>query len=889
MGKRLIIILSVILLVASVFMGYFFHEGRKSIFSDPYSAISPGACILIETIDLQSFLNSLTTGKGLFGEASSVKQFENFNRNLKYLADHMNDPAIRELIADRNAVIAFFPVSQGELKSLLSIAVPSDLKYRHVKQLLASSAVNNILEREINDQSVLEIPWQNGDRTDTAFISINSGLLLLSNSGDVIRETQLAMSQKSDIKSAPGFSRILLASGKNEDKIFIVFPNLIKIFKPLLSWNNKDISVRVSKVADVSGGDIFINDEGFVLSGYTESSDSSDYLFRYKNSGAAEFQTYKILPSETALFETTILPDNPVVKGRVSERTAGLALKMQEFMGDEITRAYIDIRENKSSGNNLIIYMLKDPSQAEQIFLNELQEDKDVIYFQPDDQVKIPVYRTPFSGMINSFLPGFTDETDDSLFAFYDNYLITGSSYGAISRLLYDNLLNNTLANDLLYRDFESSLPSRAGYFFFCVPSRIINYLEGFLNDELIASLRENRTSVNKIQAVGYKLAPSNGMLYNSLSVRFREDAAEKSLTEWETLLDTSSFTKPFFFTNHLTGAKEIFIQDLKNNACLINAAGRILWKVPLSEKIVGNVYMIDYYGNGKNQLLFSSKNYIHLLDRNGNYVERYPVKLRSSASGPLSLFDYENNGNYRLFIPGDDRLIYSYDKSGSVVKGWNPYKTAGLVQSSLNYFQVSGKDYITASDDKSIYLLDRYGTKRVNFKEPVIRSAGSSIQLYNGAKSFLVCSAPDGTIQQIYFDGTIKKFNLRKFSPDHIFDMFDLDGDGFEEYIFIDRGILYLYDHNQTELFSKNFDSKKLEIAGFFSFSADERRIGLFDGSKNLIYLIDKNGDLMKGFPLRGTSLFSIGKLSDKDGWNLIVGGPDRFLYNYKIDTGVK
>jgi hypothetical protein len=41
-----------------------------------------------------------------------------------------------------------------------------------------------------------------------------------------------------------------------------------------------------------------------------------------------------------------------------------------------------------------------------------------------------------------------------------------------------------------------------------------------------------------------------------------------------------------------------------------------------------------------------------------------------------------------------------------------------------------------------------------------------------------------------------------------------------------------------------------------------------------------------MNGFPLKGASMFSIGKLSDKSGWHLIVGGTDRFLYNYKIDT---
>ena len=135
---------------------------------------------------------------------------------------------------------------------------------------------------------------------------------------------------------------------------------------------------------------------------------------------------------------------------------------------------------------------------------------------------------------------------------------------------------------------------------------------------------------------------------------------------------------KPFFFTNHTTGAKEIFIQDLKNNTYLINAAGRVIWKVPLNERIIGNIYMIDYFRNGKYQLLFSGKNYLHLLDRNGNYVERYPVKLRSPATNSLAIFDYDNNLNYRLFIAGEDKMIYSYDKTGSVVKGWKPFRTAG-------------------------------------------------------------------------------------------------------------------------------------------------------------------------------------------------------------------
>ncbi len=409
------------------------------------------------------------------------------------------------------------------------------------------------------------------------------------------------------------------------------------------------------------------------------------------------------------------------------------------------------------------------------------------------------------------------------------------------------------------------------------------------MKNDIIEGLKANKNSISKIQAAGYQFASSNGMIYNSLSIRFKEEAREESTTEWETLLDTLACIKPFFFTNHNTGAKEIFIQDMKNNTYLINAAGRVLWKVPLKERITGTIYMIDYFRNGKYQLLFSGKNYIHLLDRNGNYVERYPVKLRSPSTNSISMFDYDNNLNYRLFFAGEDKLIYSYDKSGNVVKGWKPFRTTGFVKAELSYFKVSGKDFIVASDETSIYFLDRTGNKRITLKEPVNKAVGSAMRFIEGSEPYVICTSPDGTVQQIYFDGSIKKFSLKKFSGDHSFDNFDVDGDGFGEYIFIDQGKLYLYDHNRSEIFSRDFGSTDLGGPINFIFSGSVRKIGVFDINKKLIYLIGINGETMNGFPLRGASMFSIGKLSAKSGWHLIVGGTDRFLYNYKIETEIK
>lgn len=891
MGKRVVIILSVLLISALAVMGYFLQQGRKTLFTDPYKSITQKACIVIETVDLQSFLNSLTTGKGLFGEMTKVKEFQNFNSSLKFIADQLNKPGFKKLNTDGPAIISFYPAYEGPPEGLLSIALPGEIRLRQMKELLSSSGIKNANISETIGVSALEIPYPSGGVSDTAFISINQGLMLISSSGKIIREACSQMGSNNDVRELPGFSRVLLSAGKNEDKIFVVFRNLPLLLKSAFSDEGSVLKEKISMLAGTAGADIYINEEGLVLSGYTESIDSSQLLFRFKSVTPSEFHTYKILPSATVLFETLILPDAKLgnkPENNLSAATFSFASKLREYAGEEITRAYIDIKDRQAEDNTLFIYELKNKVQAEQLFLGEQGTGYDIQYFEPDDQIKIPVYKTSFSGMINAFIPGFATKTDDSFFAFYDNFLVTGSSYVTISRLLYDNLLNKTLANDIIYRDFAGTLPSRAGYFFFCVPSRITGYLARYLNKDLVNSLRSNKSSIKKIQAAGYQLASSNGMIYNSLSIRFKEEAREESSTEWETLLDTTAAIKPFFFTNHITGAKEIFIQDIKNNTYLINTAGRVLWKVPLNERITGNVYMIDYFLNGKYQLLFSGKNYLHLIDRNGNYVERYPVKLRSPATNSLALFDYDNNQNYRLFIAGEDKMIYSYEKSGSVVKGWKPFRTSGIVTSEISYFKVSGKDYLVVSDESSLYFLDRTGNKRVTLKEAVTRAKGSALRLSPGSDHYLICSSPNGTVQHIYFDGSVKKFSVNKFSIDHSFDIFDVDGNGFGEYIFIDKGILYLYNHNKQLMYSREFGSSEIGGPISFVFSSSDRKIGLFDIDKKLIYLVDKNGETMNGFPLRGASMFSIGKLSEKSGWHLIVGGTDRFLYNYKIDSGI-
>ena len=137
----------------------------------------------------------------------------------------------------------------------------------------------------------------------------------------------------------------------------------------------------------------------------------------------------------------------------------------------------------------------------------------------------------------------------------------------------------------------------------------------------------------------------------------------DEAQTVWESRLENPVVSKPRLVTNHYTGEKEIFVQDEGNTIYLLNNSGRILWRQKINGRILGDVYQVDYYKNGKLQLMFNTREQLHVLDRNGNYIERYPVTLRSPATNGMALFDYEKSRDYRIAVAGEDRGIYLYDK----------------------------------------------------------------------------------------------------------------------------------------------------------------------------------------------------------------------------------
>jgi hypothetical protein len=187
----------------------------------------------------------------------------------------------------------------------------------------------------------------------------------------------------------------------------------------------------------------------------------------------------------------------------------------------------------------------------------------------------------------------------------------------------------------------------------------------------------------------------------------------------------------PFALNNHRSGTKDILVQDQENTIYLISAGGKVKWYRNLEGKILGGVSQIDSYQNNKFQMVFNTKSKLHVVDILGNEIDGFPIKFSFKASNPVSIFDYDNNKDYRFLIAGDDFKIYNYNIFGTQVSGWIQPELNSGIDRQLKHFAINGLDYILSIQNSGIIkLYNRRGGERYNVKNKVFLKSNSNFEI---------------------------------------------------------------------------------------------------------------------------------------------------------------
>ena len=147
---------------------------------------------------------------------------------------------------------------------------------------------------------------------------------------------------------------------------------------------------------------------------------------------------------------------------------------------------------------------------------------------------------------------------------------------------------------------------------------------------------------MNAYKLSGLQLVKDDNMVHlNGVLQKSKPRASKRLISEeFSLLLPDDILMGPVFVSNHKTKGKDILAQDINNNLYLISNKGVVLWKKSLKSAILGKVEQVDLYKNGRLQLVFSTTNRLHIIDRNGKNVGKFPLKFKDEITQPVSVFD---------------------------------------------------------------------------------------------------------------------------------------------------------------------------------------------------------------------------------------------------------
>lgn len=409
---------------------------------------------------------------------------------------------------------------------------------------------------------------------------------------------------------------------------------------------------------------------------------------------------------------------------------------------------------------------------------------------------------------------------------------------------------------------------------------------EKSLTDVFTASFVDylsSTTIFDLFDVVAFQSSGSGQHIYNQMVLYRQNERLSKDNIRWKTKLENSASIKPLIVKNHVTGKSEIMVQDQNDMLYLINQKGRVLWRKKLDGAVLGDIVQVDKYKNGKLQYILGTVQKIYLIDRNGNDVERFPVAYPAHASAGLSVFDYEQNMNYRIFVPLVDKRILLYDIDANIVPGWDFKKSDAIVRNPVQHYRFQNKDYIVFADSLRHYFLNRKGEHRIKLNRLVGKAPNNPIY-FDSKEALWVSTSIDGEVLYTNLVGEVQAKKIDTIGSKHYFLYADLTRNGRNDYIFVDGSLLRAYDHKLKPLFTYTFQHPISEPPAYYLFSRQTAGLGIVDKQAGKVFMFNSKGKQFAGYPYPGITPFSISMMTGVRGFNLIVGNFDGFLYNYYL-----
>lgn len=366
-----------------------------------------------------------------------------------------------------------------------------------------------------------------------------------------------------------------------------------------------------------------------------------------------------------------------------------------------------------------------------------------------------------------------------------------------------------------------------------------------------------------RLGGLAVQLSPAqHGWIHLSIGLEHAPVEQGSSDVHWSTALPPGITRKPDIVRNHTNNTREVLVQDGEHHIHLLGSTGKLLWNHALDGPIMGQVHQVDRFKNGKLQLLFNTADRIHLIDRNGKDVGGFPIALPEKATAPIAVFDYDGNKDVRLVVALADGRVLNYGLDGSPTTGWETPRLTSPATNPVQHLRIKNKDHLLVVDGNGrIVLLDRRGGERGRSGSnlgiaPVIQRIAPGLEL-NSTR--LIWADTSGTLHEAALNGKERPISRSGHNT-----LGDLADDGTYDIVRI-SGDSLVVTHGTKILLARSFGSALGSAVHRYKLG-NGSVIGVLIPERGQVTLIDDGGRDLEGFPLLGTTPFSIADL-DLDG----------------------
>lgn len=900
MSKRVLSI-SAILILTSIIVVVFLYLRNQQRFeeSNPLMSVPQDAGLIIQ-INQPANLSELVFRKANFVNDLSLfdswKELQSLNSFIDTSVVLTQSPL--SSFKSRTYSISFHPDSTGQVSWLLNIPLRNNSEVKQLREFaqkwfgLKINSSGRVFTLKKNNHFPLSLKGY-----------LKNGVLTIGSSSNLVKKA----AHTASIMEEPSFVRIQKTSlNQNIASVYINFEQFHHVLSPFVkdvnsavwaSWVELDFEVK--KDAVLLNGFSFSESDTLITSLFNGIEPSRSTIAEVLPSSSKMVVNYTF--SSIGRFKDNL--NRYIQKKQNNTNYTQVLSGFERRHGATFADLFFSIVEKEaalvytSSGlapfkyNKILVFnTIGQTSSLEELqkwMSNNKRSTGPSYWVDLDQETRFPVYEMPEATVMRNYLASIFPEVPSVYFTYFENFLVFADTREAIHEFLYANLLKKSMASHPYFGTFSENFSYQGNFFFFVEIQHIYSLLGEKMNKDLFHPTDEQNKALSNFYGVGVQLSSASDLIYTNLYLNHAPHRDKEPRTIWQSRLDSTVVGKPTLVDNHNTGDKEVMVQDAKNNLYLINSVGRILWKRPLDGPILSDIFQVDYYRNNKFQFLFNTANRLYLLDRNGNYVDKYPITLPEKATNGVALFDYERNKDYRLFLALEDKKIYLYDKSGNRNVGWSFPKTEGVVEQPVQHFVTQGRDYLVFSDSYRCYIVDRRGETRVTPSQQFSTNSKSLFYLENqqAENPALLTTTTDGKLVRIALpSGKTTIIEQVDINEPHSFVHLTLPN-GQNRFAYITTKSLKLFDDKGKQTAQKDFEHAIYPNIDVYQFSSTDIKLGVVEQKGGKIHLLNIDGTQYSGFPLKGVSRFSIGFLKSSYRFNLITGGEHHYLYNYRVE----